>query len=128
MISPTEFIRAQARYKGSRVSGQTIRIASLLNVTSSLHWWDYPITADERHRRLPGSVGLLLPSRDEYLSPRLQVVSVARNQVTTVASEGTTIVFSPSLYFSIRVFPSAFLTCCVTAALVMELLGIRSHG
>src|SRR6516162_7044427 len=47
---------------------------------------------------------------------------------TTVASEGTTIVFSPSLYFSMRVFPSAFLTCCVTAALVMELFGIRSHG
>src|SRR5262249_35106717 len=47
---------------------------------------------------------------------------------TMVASDGTTIVFSPSLYFSMRVFPSAFLICCVTAALVIELLGIRSHG
>jgi hypothetical protein len=32
-------------------------------------------------------------------------------KLTTIASDGTTIVFSPSLYFSVSVFPSCFVTC-----------------
>src|SRR5205823_6982370 len=49
-------------------------------------------------------------------------------RLTTSASLGTTMVFSPSLYLSCSVSPSTFCTCCATAPLVMVLLGTKSHG
>jgi hypothetical protein len=38
--------------------------------TRRLHWWGDPVAAHERHRRFPGSVGALLPPRNEYLRTR----------------------------------------------------------
>src|SRR5437868_10260663 len=44
------------------------------------------------------------------------------------ASGGTTIFFSPSLYFTVSVRPSTPATVCSTLALVIVLCGRRSHG
>lgn len=49
-------------------------------------------------------------------------------KLTTTTSAGTTMICSPSLCLSVSVFPSYLVTCFVTAALVMLLLGIRSQG
>ena len=48
-------------------------------------------------------INIFAPGTRSTLSPGIKF--------TIVASEGTTIVFSPSLYFSLRVFSAAFLTC-----------------
>src|SRR6202040_2468424 len=49
-------------------------------------------------------------------------------RLTTSASLGTTMVFSPSLYLTCSVLPSTFCTCCATAPLVIVLFAIKSHG
>src|SRR5580700_6557033 len=95
----------------------------------------------------PGYIGGVIPSRPTSTTAASQVPSevfahAGTNtlapgfrsalspgiKLTTIASDGMTIVFSPSLYFSVSVLPSCLVTCCVTAALVIELPGMRSQG
>src|SRR5262252_4691592 len=64
----------------------------------------------------------------KIFTPGLRSLLSPGVKATITASVGTTIFFSPALYFRVSVWPSTPVTACSTLALVMLLFGIKSHG
>src|SRR5690348_1088387 len=70
----------------------------------------------------------LVPATMKNCAPGLRSSLLPALKRTTGVLGGTTTFFSPSLYLTVRVWPSTASTLVATSALVMVLPGSRSHG
>jgi hypothetical protein len=72
--------------------------------------------------------GSFLAAPTKIFAPGFSSLASAGAKVTIGMPGGTTIFFSPSLYLRVSTWPSVEVTIASTLALVMVLLGCRSHG